>query len=442
VLDATYNWWGDASGPTHASNPDGTGDAVSDNVDYANWLKTPMGEAVEVWADDSWNSQEDVNEYNPELIWHYDAFNNIQDAIDAAADGSIVHVLAGIYDGFVVEGRSDISIAGEEEGVVVTGANMFVDGGEWWVMAVVMNSTNIDIRGIDFHGEEIEVGMLEGIAYGESTGSIADVTISNITGTYMAMGLCIWGETEGATAVDASSLTVENCTMGIVVTNAEANLDNCVVTGMAPYGGTGIMAMDGTMIDMDNCEIYDCWLEEPSPGQAGFGMMIAMPEDYEAMYGIVDERACMVDMTGCTISNNNFGIYVSDDGNLVANFNNIAGNDIMGVYNGSAEMADATYNWWGDASGPTHASNPDGTGDAVSDNVNYWLWLPSPIDEPQGAQGPQGEQGDIGPQGETGPQGVQGEQGPAGGITLSIAAIAVAAVALIVAIYAAVRKKA
>jgi len=40
VIDATSNWWGAASGPTHASNPAGTGDAVSDYVDFDPWLGT------------------------------------------------------------------------------------------------------------------------------------------------------------------------------------------------------------------------------------------------------------------------------------------------------------------------------------------------------------------------------------------------------------------
>jgi len=37
-LDATLNWWGDASGPYHAvDNADGTGSVVDDNVDFAPW---------------------------------------------------------------------------------------------------------------------------------------------------------------------------------------------------------------------------------------------------------------------------------------------------------------------------------------------------------------------------------------------------------------------
>lgn len=60
------------------------------------------------------------------------------------------------------------------------------------------------------------------------------------------------------------------------------------------------------------------------------------------------------------------------------NFNNIVGNTgtgVYGVYNGGTGTLDAVNNWWGDASGPTHAGNPGGSGDAVSDNVDYDPWL-------------------------------------------------------------------
>ncbi|MDZ7313673.1 MAG: right-handed parallel beta-helix repeat-containing protein [candidate division KSB1 bacterium] len=40
TLVATNNWWGAASGPTHSSNPGGTGDVVSDNVSFAPWSTT------------------------------------------------------------------------------------------------------------------------------------------------------------------------------------------------------------------------------------------------------------------------------------------------------------------------------------------------------------------------------------------------------------------
>jgi parallel beta-helix repeat protein len=56
--------------------------------------------------------------------------------------------------------------------------------------------------------------------------------------------------------------------------------------------------------------------------------------------------------------------------------NNIEGNLPWGVYNDNAdETVDAISNWWGDASGPS-AVGP-GSGDAVSENVNYSSWLSS-----------------------------------------------------------------
>jgi len=68
--------------------------------------------------------------------------------------------------------------------------------------------------------------------------------------------------------------------------------------------------------------------------------------------------------------------------NVRVNFNNIEGNANHGVFNGGTGILDATMNWWGDISGPKHdapfgifPANPGGTGDRVSDNVNYIPWL-------------------------------------------------------------------
>lgn len=46
---AGWNWWGVASGPHHpVTNPGGTGDNVSDNVDFTPWLGAELGSVV--WA--------------------------------------------------------------------------------------------------------------------------------------------------------------------------------------------------------------------------------------------------------------------------------------------------------------------------------------------------------------------------------------------------------
>ena len=44
-------------------------------------------------------------------------------------------------------------------------------------------------------------------------------------------------------------------------------------------------------------------------------------------------------------------------------------NASYGLSNATAVTLDATNNWWGSASGPTHSSNPGGTGQPVSGTV-------------------------------------------------------------------------
>jgi len=297
---------------------------------------------------------------------------NIQDAIDDADPGDTINVAVGTYDAFTVEGRSNITIIGEN-GVTVDSANMF-DGGAWWGMALVMNSTNINIDNIVFDGEGIDVSMLEGVTYVDSTGSITGGAVRNIIGSAMAMGIVIAGSEEGSTAVGISHLTVENCTMGVVVSNAEANLDMCSVKGRSPDGGYGIQAVDNAQVTITNCQICDWWKEAPQPGEAGIGVMVAIPEGYEEMWGIEDERPSTVNMLRSTVSDNNAGICVYDDGELTANCNNIAGNDLLGIYNAATEEVDAAKNWWGYASGPSGVG--PGSGDAVSENVTFDPWLP------------------------------------------------------------------
>ena len=56
----------------------------------------------------------------------------------------------------------------------------------------------------------------------------------------------------------------------------------------------------------------------------------------------------------------------------------IRGNGGYGLRNDTGITVDARYNWWGSSTGPTHVSNPGGTGDAVSDDVVFDPWLEEP----------------------------------------------------------------
>jgi len=80
----------------------------------------------------------------------------------------------------------------------------------------------------------------------------------------------------------------------------------------------------------------------------------------------------------CDITENEYGIdsYASS-GILNLTHNNILGNFSYGIYNHSGSIIlNAENNWWGDASGPGGVGS--GSGDAVSNGVDYEPWLAAP----------------------------------------------------------------
>jgi len=75
TLDATKNWWGDASGPSGVGP--GDGDDISIKVLYSPWLGAELG--------------------TEPMTWYMDTTSLIQDAVDAAAPGDTIIVAEGEY---------------------------------------------------------------------------------------------------------------------------------------------------------------------------------------------------------------------------------------------------------------------------------------------------------------------------------------------------------
>jgi len=214
-------------------------------------------------------------------------YPTIQQAVDAAGPGDTITVAAGTYAAFLLKGKSNISII-SSEGATVATTNLYTAlpiVGKAWVLAAVYNSTNINIEGINFDGAGVTgKPVVVGIAYVDSTGRIAELTVENVIATSLGAGVAIIG----------------------------------------------------------------------------------------------DVRTSAVEITGATISNNDdSGIYVCGGSTLEAHFSKIVGNAQCGVLNDGGGMVDATYNWWGDVSGPLHQTNPLGRGNAVAGDVDFKPWLGS-----------------------------------------------------------------
>ena len=92
---------------------------------------------------------------------------------------------------------------------------------------------------------------------------------------------------------------------------------------------------------------------------------------------------------GSLLTQNSYGLFSTNNALPELHGCNIGGNTSAGVYNVYVStVIDARSNYWGNATGPkdtsnnasdpTHLYNPSGTGDAVSDYVNYTNFLTAP----------------------------------------------------------------
>ncbi|RLC24499.1 MAG: hypothetical protein DRH93_04425 [Deltaproteobacteria bacterium] len=91
--------------------------------------------------------------------------------------------------------------------------------------------------------------------------------------------------------------------------------------------------------------------------------------------GVRLEYTPQADVSFCTIgTNGSNGVEILSSSSAFTNNNRIFMNRTYGILNSTTNTVDAGQTWWGDSdgSGPFQATtNPDGTGNQVSDNVNY-----------------------------------------------------------------------
>ncbi len=113
-----------------------------------------------------------------------------------------------------------------------------------------------------------------------------------------------------------------------------------------------------------------------SSGGVGIGV-------YAGMYGNYD-----IEFTAMNNNVNDWGmgfeLYEYGTNDLISadiNYNNIVGN-MYGIYNWLTTTYDCECNWYGDPLGPTHSTNPLGSGDSVSDYIDYLPWLNLPFEDP------------------------------------------------------------
>jgi len=225
------------------------------------------------------------------------------------------------------------------------------------------------------------------------------LNISNVTSTYSAYGFWVEGANENSLTDSEISDISGQYTCGVYLEDAEgstiARNDISSISG-GSYGAFGIMlnilnagggsnhnTIEGNTIsglgtgEENTSGIYlggssNNTIKGNNISDADVGIRIEKVT--KTFPSTLSQESANNTVENCTITGNTSGVSVSDSSDNKIHLSKISGNTEYGVTAANVEEVDATCNWWGDKSGPKHASNPSGAGDAVSDNVLYYPW--------------------------------------------------------------------
>ena len=264
---------------------------------------------------------------------------------------------------------------------------------------LTMNIHNCTVTGpgVRHSGELIANGIL---IWDSATGTIVNNTVSDFA--YDGTGWCAQGiDGTGATSVTGNTVTDCQCGIGVWGDSSSTNpyvtiSDNTITaTGLVGSEGDGVT---GITVDAWGGGTATATISNNNLSGGGPDDGIRIGQDFDDPDAIdatissntiidwdtgifIGDSADEIDVADNEISSSTMGskgIYIPSTTTVTCvtiNFNNIAGNDAYGLDNDASGTVDATRNWWGNASGPYNATtNPSGTGNDVSDNVDYSPW--------------------------------------------------------------------
>ncbi len=416
--------------------------------------------------------------------WGVDHFASIQDAVDAAdpAGGDIVEIAPGTYDEPIdIDGFHGLTINGAGPSTVTLAPASTLDWNIGGYVATrqavvrVVNSTDVRLQGMTMDFDAVKANGVHGILYWDSTGTIHNNVLQNMSvddtaGGYREIGSYL--RAPGYSHGSRAEITVSNNTFidtGRIGVNTHDYVD-ATITGNSFYKTTAdfgyaiqlgsesvgeisdntvfgydTLAADGshsagiyientytndvaspgfsknvsvTDNDISGC-LWGMYVGNTLPGMAGdvdihvtaadndffnnsfggvvltdqgasagssvralfrgnelsangdYGYFIYSPGDGDITASLMDEE----------ITSNDVGIYVDDYGQMSHLSVDVTASDLsrnasFGVQNQqSAETATsvkAAWNWWGSSDGPS--GKGAGSGDAVSENVDFFPW--------------------------------------------------------------------
>jgi len=334
-------------------------------------------------------------------IWYLDVdwdvnnnhFTYIQNAIDDASDGDTVVAKDGVYNENLVINKEITLTAGSSPVIDCGGSGVGID----------VASSNVEINSMTIRNcEQGILTWLNSTEYGASPGysnlRYLSNKIYNISkpSPNEAWGFGIYIGTESERYNPSHGLYDPSLTSLLDFTGLQ-------VTGNEIYNTSGAsivlqsMESSSSKLQVYENRIHDnsmscIWIDSANDIEVksneltncSHGVFISSYSDgyYEGTPNATYDSKDIDIVCNDIDSNRNNGISVYDGWPttfLIQN-NNIVNNNNYGAYNFLSTDIIAEYNYWGDNTGPYHASmNLLGQGNAVSDNVDFKPWLYSPV---------------------------------------------------------------
>ncbi|MEI7725303.1 MAG: NosD domain-containing protein, partial [Bacteroidota bacterium] len=312
--------------------------------------------------------------HNTSLGTHY---CKIQDAIDVAVAGNTITVDNGTFLEHVTINKAGLILTNS------MGSSPVIDGGNTGTVVT------ITANNVTFDGFQVQNSGTTGIEAGIALFGVTGCDVKNNIITNNFIGSSLLGATSNTIELNTFTLNYFGVYVGNIpavstlntITGNNISTSKKISLGSGRYSGDGIYAdkdCNGNILTLNNLHNNGqngCYFWK-SGSNTVTGNIVS--DNTSSGFELLGSASNTI--TGNTVTGNTEGFKIRDGGTYVAAPNSITGNKISGNTNYGifAEPAvtsvGASPNWWGDYSGPTVASNPCGTGDAITTNVTYNPW--------------------------------------------------------------------
>lgn len=311
------------------------------------------------------------------LTFGTNAFTKVRDAVSAAASGDIVRIAAGNFTEYgqtAIGAGESISIigAGPTKTRLYAGFNSSDhDNARAWFLVPSGSSLNLSQLTMNSYSH----WMAEGVRFapGAVGGTVQSVAFQSIRlPHYTFDGVGIEVKSGDVDVLDCSftgmgRMGAQYLSAG---TTGQFSGNSYRGKGYGPWLDYGIEIGDGASVLVSGNDIQYCR-----------GLTFEGFESAGILVDTFDGAGTVATILSNRIINNLDGIFVGinegddDSSNVIAHYNNIAGNWFGMFVTSTSATIDASYNWWGSPLGPNAPSNPAGWGNPVNDLVNFEPFL-------------------------------------------------------------------